>query len=159
MEIARARRDRPMQGMLLTNYAESLIAMERWKEAEEMLAEALAIARAGDDPAREAEGLKFQGILERERGRYGPAAQHLRDALALARRVNDPLLVAEVLRELGDLRLREGDATGAMTDWTEALRGFETLHATLDADVVRMRLATLPQWTARAPTEPRERKR
>ena len=143
LEIARARRDRPMEGILLTNWAEGLITLERWEEAEEALTQALAIAREGADTARAAEALKFRGALERERGCFAESARHLGEALTLARSVDDPLLVAEVLREWGDLRLREGDATGAVGDWTEALGGFEKLEAHLDAKAIRTRLASL----------------
>src|SRR5688572_30953145 len=34
LEIARARRDRPMEGVLRANYSESLIALKRWDDAE-----------------------------------------------------------------------------------------------------------------------------
>jgi tetratricopeptide (TPR) repeat protein len=143
LEIARARRDRPMEGILLTNYAEGLIAMQRWEDAEEALAQALVIAREGGDTARAAEALKFKGALERDRGGFAEAARHLGEALTLARDVDDPLLVSEVLREWGDLRLREGDVVGAVGDWTEALSGFERLDAHLDAKAMRTRLASV----------------
>jgi tetratricopeptide (TPR) repeat protein len=151
LEIARARRDRPMEGILLTNYAEGLIAMQRWEDAERALAEALVIAREGGDTARASEALKFSGALERQRGSFSEAARHLGEALTLARSVDDPLLVAEVLREWGDLRLTEGDVIGAVADWNEALGGFEKLAAHLDAKAMRARLATVagPDMTRR----------
>jgi tetratricopeptide (TPR) repeat protein len=143
LDIARARRDRPMEGILLTNYAEGLIAMQRWDDAEQALAQALFIAREGADTARAAEALKFKGSLERQRGSHAAAARHLAEALTLSRSIDDPLLVAEVLREWGDLRLSEGDVSGAVTDWNEALGGFEKLAAHLDVKAVRARLASV----------------
>jgi tetratricopeptide (TPR) repeat protein len=151
LEIARARRDRPMEGILLTNYAEGLIAMRRWDEAQEVLTQALLFAREGGDTARVAEALKFKGVLERERGNFAEAGKHLGEAHTLARSVDDPLLVSEVLRESGELRLREGNVTGAVGDWTEALAGFEKLEAHLDVKAIRTRLASVagPDMTRR----------
>jgi tetratricopeptide (TPR) repeat protein len=143
LEIARSRHDRPVEGILLTNYAEALIAMRRWSEAEDALAEALSIARESGDDTREAEALKFLGVLERERGGFARAARHLCAALELARSRHDPLLIAEVLRERGDLRLREGDVIGAVGDWSRALAGFEKLDAGPDVTAVRKRLGSV----------------
>jgi tetratricopeptide (TPR) repeat protein len=143
LEIARARRDRPMEGVLRANYAEALIALRRWEESAEHLTAALAIAREGDEIARIGEALKFYGVLERERGNPDVAAKHLDEALTIARDAMDPLLVAEVLRERGELRRRLDDREGALEDWELARRGFKELHATLDADGLVARMETL----------------
>ena len=132
-----------MEGILLTNYSESLLQMERWDAAEESLAEALRIARGGDDPARAGEALKFLGVLKRERGQAAAASQSFEDALLIARMGSNPLLVAEVLRERAELRRCEGDQAGALSDLREALPEFEALDATLDADDTRTQLAAL----------------
>ena len=139
-----------MEGILLTNHAESLIALQRWDEADRNLTTALAIGREGDDPARAGEALKYLGILERERGRADMATRHLNDAHMIARTVGNPLLAAEVLRERGELLSREGNPVAAVNDWRQALHGFERLDATLDADDLRTRLAVLVQ-TPRVP--------
>jgi tetratricopeptide (TPR) repeat protein len=151
LEIARARRDRPMEGILLTNYAEGLIGLQRLDEAEEALDDALGLAREGGDGARAAEALRFKGALERERGCFAEAAVHLAEALDLARSVGDPLQIAEVLRESGDLHLSEGNLVAAVGAWGEALSGFERLEANLDAKAVRTRLASVagPDMTQR----------
>jgi tetratricopeptide (TPR) repeat protein len=143
LEIARTRRDEPMEGVLSANYAESLIALERWNEAMARLDTALSIANAGDDAARTGEALKLLGVLDRERGELDAAGTRLDEALNIARSVQDPLLVAEVLRERGELLRRRRMPTEALVDWETALRGFEELHATLDADDLRARMEGL----------------
>lgn len=143
LDIARARRDRPMEGVLRANYSESLIALRRWEEAAEHLTAALSIAREGDEIARIGEALKYFGVLERERGNPDIAARHFDDAAAIARDAADPLLLAETLRERGELRARRGDREGALEDWEIARRGFKELHATLDADGLTARMEAL----------------
>ena len=143
LEIARARGDRAMEGTLLSNYAEGLLAARRWTAAENALERALTIAREGGEPARTAEALKFRGMLEGERGDRATAAGTFAEALGIARTVDDPLLVAEVLREAAELKLSEGDRAGAVTQLTEALNGFERLAATLGAEKTRARLAAI----------------
>ncbi|MEQ8329886.1 MAG: tetratricopeptide repeat protein [Longimicrobiales bacterium] len=141
--IARRLRNRAMEGILLTNQAEGLIAMERWHDAGLALAQAMDIAQGGEERGREAEALKFLGILERERGRYGRSVAHFADALDIARQVADGLLTGEILRERGDLRLREGDPDGAAADWRSALHELESAGASRDAEGVRARLASI----------------
>ena len=143
LEIARTRKDEPMRGGLSANYAESLIALRRWDEAAEHLDTALDVGQAGDDAARVGEALKFFGVLERERGDLEAAKARLDEALAIARRVQDPLLVAEVLRERGEVLRRGRTPHEALPDWEAARRGFEELHAALDADEVRARTESL----------------
>jgi tetratricopeptide (TPR) repeat protein len=153
LEIAQARRDRPMEGVLRANYSESLTALKRWDEAATQLDQALAIARAGDDMARVGEALKFRGVLERERGELDTAASLLDAALSIGEDVSDPLLVAEALRERGELRRRRGMTDEALDDWEAARRGFKELHATLDANNLIVRMEALldqlrrAQWT------------
>jgi tetratricopeptide (TPR) repeat protein len=153
LEIAQARRDRPMEGVLRANYSESLTALKRWDEAAVQLDQALAIARAGDDVARVGEALKFRGVLERERGELDTAAALLDAALSIGEDVADPLLVAESLRERGELRRRKGMTDEALDDWEAARRGFKELHATLDANNLTVRMEALldqlrrAQWT------------
>ncbi|MGE0158163.1 MAG: tetratricopeptide repeat protein [Gemmatimonadales bacterium] len=150
LEIAAARRDRPMEGVLRANYSESLIALKRWDVAATQLDQALAIARAGDDRARVGEALKFRGVLERERGEIDIAGALLDAALAIGEDVSDPLLIAESLRERGELRRRKGMVDEALDDWEAARRGFKDLHATLDANNLTVRMEALLDQVRRA---------
>jgi tetratricopeptide (TPR) repeat protein len=143
LEIARMRGDRSMEATLLTNYAEGLIARQRWADASVALESALILTREGGEPARVAETLKFYGMMERERQMYDQARRYLGEALSIAQSVHDPLLVAEIRREWGEVRYVEGDLPGAADDFTEALNGFERLAATLDANRMRARLNQL----------------
>jgi tetratricopeptide (TPR) repeat protein len=147
LTIARTRRDRPLEGILLGNYAEGLIAMKRWDDAAEALDEAFNIACEGDDLARAGEALKFHGVLERERGRFDEARQRFQEALNVATSMDDRLLIGEVLRERGELHQRMCDATSAAADLAEALKVLEAAGATRDADDVRLRLADLTKET------------
>src|SRR5688572_26462522 len=150
LDIAKARRDRPMEGVLRANYAESLIGLERWDEAAKQLDQALTIARAGDDLARVGEALKFRGVLERERGELATAASLLDAALSIGEDVSDPLLMAESLRERGELRRLKGMTDEALDDWEAARRCFKDLHATLDADNMTVRIEALLDQVRRA---------
>jgi tetratricopeptide (TPR) repeat protein len=143
LTIARARRDRPMQGVLRANYAECLIAMQRWDEAARELRFALGTAREGDDGAREGEALKLLGVLTREQGNLDESERHMQSALEIGLRVEDPLLVAEVFRERGELRRIQGRPEQAILDWGNARDGFRSLHATLDADQTTARIEML----------------
>jgi len=143
LDIARARRDRPMEGVLRANYGESLIALHRWDEGMVELDAALRIAREGDDAARVGEALKLQGVLARERGDLDTARSRFEEALEIARMVEDPLLVAESLRERGELRRLRGEEDDALGDWELARRGFRDLHANLDADQLTARIESL----------------
>jgi tetratricopeptide (TPR) repeat protein len=150
LEIARMRRDRPMEGVLQANYAEALIAIQRWDEAAAALDSALTIARRGEDHAREGEALKLLGILARERGNLTAAEDLLEEALVIGRDITDPLLVAESLRELGEVRCRRGEWAAAQECWEEARRGFKDLNATLDADRLTARIEALLERLRRA---------
>jgi tetratricopeptide (TPR) repeat protein len=143
LDIAKTRRDNPMEGVLRANYSETLISLKRWDDALAQLNQALSIARAGDDAARVAEALKFFGILERERGDTATAALRLNEALTIAREVQDKLLTSEVLRERGELLRRRGLLNEALSDWEAARQGFKKLLASLDADDLTARIESL----------------
>lgn len=134
LDIARSRGDRHMQGILLTSYAESLIARALWDDAAATLEEAFQIVCEGDEPGRAGEVLKFLGVLERERGRLHEAEEHFREALSVATSVHDRLLTAEIMRERGKLHLRRGHRDAAVRDWSEARKAFERAGAVRDAD-------------------------
>lgn len=134
LELASARRDQAMEGVLRANYAECLIVMERWEEAREQLAIALGIARHGSARTREGEALKHLATLERHLGHLEEAEIHVQSALDIAWAMNDPLLVAESLRERGRLRVLQGRPEEAAKDWLEAKARFASLNAILDAD-------------------------
>ena len=148
LAIVRARGDRPLEGILLTNYAECLIALERFDEAAEALDDGFTIACEGEELARAGEALMFRGVLERERGNFAEATRRFREALDVATSVDDGLLIAEVQRERGEMHRRLDDVAAAASDWTEALKSFERVGASRDADVIRERLADL---ASRAP--------
>ena len=145
LAIARNRHDRPLQGVLLCNYAEGLIATERWEEAAAALETAFAIACEGQDLKRSAEALKFLGVLERECRRFTAALERFDHALSTATSVQDALLTAEVLRERGALHLQRADAVAAREDWAAAERAFRSAGAARDADAMRERIAGLPR--------------
>jgi tetratricopeptide (TPR) repeat protein len=137
LELARARKDRHMEAILLTNRAEGLIAQERWEEAKDALDQALVIAMDGEDPGRIAEILKFRGVLARDQGRLDSAAASFAKALAVARNIHDTLLTAEALREIGILHRIRGEEEGARSALTEALEAFTRLNAKRDGAITR----------------------
>jgi tetratricopeptide (TPR) repeat protein len=143
LDIAVARRDRPMVGVLQANYAECLIAMRRWADADMALERALELARSGEDRAREAEALKLQGVLDRERGFPKAAGKHFSAALEIAHRIGDRLLAAEVLAERGDLHARLEWVDNAVADWSRAREGFLAQHAARDAERMSARIEAL----------------
>lgn len=147
---ARARRDRAMEGILLTNYSEALIDMRRWGEAEDALEAAFTIVCEGEEPTRVAEVLKFRGVLERERGQHEQAQQRFSEALGVATRVRDRLLTGEVLRERCELHRRDGDFQAALRDLEGAIAAFNAAGAGADAARTRERLADLRALIARA---------
>lgn len=153
LALARSRRDRPLEGVLQTNYAEGLIAMRRWDEATEALDRGFEIACESDELIRAAEVLKFRGILERERGRVDAAMQRFREALSVATGVRDRLLMGEILLQRGELHLRTGDADAATDDWSAAIGAFTAAGAAGDAARARERLAELRASSTDAPGE------
>lgn len=143
LSIARSRNDRPLEGILLSNLAEGLIAMGRWDEASKSLDDAFEIACEGEDFSRAAEALKFLGVLEREQGQTHRALQRFHEALSVAESVNDGLLIGEILVARGELHLRHGSEAEAADDWQRALVAYTTAGAGRDVALVRRRLAAL----------------
>lgn len=143
LEIAEARKDRTMEGVLRANYAECLIVGRRWDEARRNLGIALGIARHGSDRTREGEALRHLAVLEREVGHLEMAEQHAEAALEIGHAVRDPLLLAECLRERGRIRFARGMTVAAEQDWAEAKDRFLGLHAKLDADRTEALIAAL----------------
>jgi tetratricopeptide (TPR) repeat protein len=134
-----------MEGAVLTNRAEGLIARKLWAEASDSLDRALEICTREGDQLRLAEALRFQGVLERERGHFETAARLLAESLAVARRAEDRLLVAEVLRETAVLAHREGKDAEARTDLLEALDAFGKLGALLDVEKTKALLEQMEE--------------
>jgi tetratricopeptide (TPR) repeat protein len=137
VRIARARGDRPLEGVLRANYGECLLATERWDDAAAELTFALGVAREGEDRAREGQAMKLLGVLEGARGRLHRARILLGEALSIGRELDDRLLVAETLTERGALLCRHGRAKEALRDWDDAEERFAALEARRDAERVR----------------------
>jgi tetratricopeptide (TPR) repeat protein len=145
LAIARGRGDRPLEGILLANLAEGLIATGRWEEASASLDAAFEIACEGEDLARAGQALKFLGVLERERGRTPQALQRFQEALGVAESIQDTLLVGEILFARAELHHLSASDAEAVEDLMSALSAFGTAGAERDAALVRRRLAALGQ--------------
>ena len=145
LRLATSRGDRPLRGILLCNYAESLISTKRWEDASRSLDTALDIACEGEDVSRAGEALKLRGVLERECGNLDSASERLGQALACARSVRNGLLEAEVLRERGELHLLRLDAEAAAADLAAAETAFRSAGAIRDAEEARKTLAGLAE--------------
>ena len=85
--------------MVLTNYAEVLVASGRVAEAEEICESAWTLVSGLSDSRMLAELSKVHATVLRECGRFARSEQLLRSAAAIAEDRDDPLLQAEVLRE------------------------------------------------------------
>lgn len=90
------------------------------------------------------DALRQMGAAARESGRLGRAAALLGRAVRIAHHGGDPLQIGEVLRDRGDLRLRQGDAHGAVADWRSARERFVEGNATGEIRAIDARLAALP---------------
>jgi non-specific serine/threonine protein kinase len=87
------------------------------------------LARAPISPAR-IEALSASGFLLVRRGAPDAAHRLLDEAVALARQLSDRCLLAKALNHLGELRVQEGDLTGARSALEESLA--LTAEATAD---------------------------
>ncbi|MBD3161913.1 MAG: tetratricopeptide repeat protein [Candidatus Eisenbacteria bacterium] len=93
----------------------------RVADAEQLLEEALAIARSEDRPELVAAVRASQGVLERNRGNLDSANVALAEALDLRRQVADPLGIARALGDLGRVHLDAGRSSEASRCIEEAL--------------------------------------
>jgi len=137
-----------MESLLHINRAEMFVAQGMWDEAKAACDLAYDIATQRGDRLREAEALKFRGIVARERGHREDSVRQLSQALELASDGEDTLLRAEILRELGRTWAHEGTLPEARSAFKEAVVLFRKLNATLDAADVRARLDQLEETAA-----------
>jgi tetratricopeptide (TPR) repeat protein len=141
-ELAARTGNSMLENAVEVNRAELGIARKDLDCAAAACLRAKTLAQLRNDRQREAEVLKFQGVIARERG--DATAKHLLgEAAALARQCDDRLLMAEVAREFGELLHRSGQDEEARISWARALDLFQALGARLDFQEIQDRLASL----------------
>lgn len=143
-ELARHTHNLLLENAIEANRAELFIATRQFTEAQEAGARAYAIALTRNDRQRQAEALKFQGIIAREQDALDDAASLLEKAASIAAECEDRLLVAECARELGDVHARQKAWGKARAAYTRALQSFLVIEARIDWADVEQRLALLP---------------
>jgi putative nucleotidyltransferase with HDIG domain len=104
-ELSRATNNMHLVGIIKVNRAELYIARGDLARAREVCDEGFEILGEAGDTLRQAEALKYYGIIYRESGKPHLAAIHLQRAIEIASPL-DPLLEAQAQRELA-LVLRE----------------------------------------------------
>jgi tetratricopeptide (TPR) repeat protein len=132
-----------LENAVEVNRAELGIARGDLDAAADACARARTLALLRSDRQREAEALKFQGVVARERDDTSAAARLLAEAADLADACDDRLLMAEVAREQGELLYRGGRNEEARILWSRALDLFQALGARLDYQEMESRLAAL----------------
>ncbi len=103
----------------LMRQADRLIAVERAAEAVEIARDAVAIARAIDEPGTLAAALSVLSEAERVTGDNGGATDHVDEAIELLRATDDHATLPMLLDRAGTLAQARGDserADGAFTD-------------------------------------------
>jgi tetratricopeptide (TPR) repeat protein len=137
LALARSRGDLLSEGVIEENIAE--LEMERGdlSAASESIARALEIAILRHDPQRRAAALKLLGISLRRAGRPDESLEPLRGACTICENADDALLEGEVHYETGLSHAVLGDAGAAHESWTNALKVFERIGATSQAQRVR----------------------
>ncbi len=125
------------------NRAELHIAQSGWDDAFGACTRARGLAQMRGDRQREAEALKFLGVIARERDSAQVAERFLGEAAALAETCDDRLLMAEISRETGELHARAGALDRARVAFARASDLFQALGARIDHQKVRERLDAL----------------
>lgn len=148
-QLARQTHNLLLENAVEANRAEMFIATRRFTDAAAASARAKTIAQLRSDRQREAEALKFMGIIAREQDAHQTAAQLLTEAESLAGQSEDRLLLAEIARELGDVHARSQLWADARSAYTRALQSFLIVGARIDWADVEKRIAKLPP-----PTQP-----
>jgi tetratricopeptide (TPR) repeat protein len=121
-----------LENSVEVNRAELHIARGEWDLARAACERARSLAQLRSDQQREAETLKFQGVIARESEAHDEAQRLLTEAEALAIECDDRLLMAEVARELGDLQHRLGRRDEARIAYARALDLFQAMGARRD---------------------------
>ncbi len=140
-DLARRTGNTMLENSVEVNRAEMAIGRRDWDTALAACIRARAFAQLRNDRQREAEALKFQGIIARERNALEEAAWHFNEAAVLADQCDDRLLIAEVARETGELHIRCDRPDDARIAFSRALDLFQALGARLDYADAEARLA------------------
>jgi len=129
-EAAAANGDAEARGDALRGLGQARQASGAYRESLVPLEEALALARAATDPAREAAALGALGNAYVALGQQGPAEQLLREAVDVARGGSagaeqhagavSPALRAGLLNNLGNQQALSGNASGALVAYHES---------------------------------------
>lgn len=93
----------------------------RTREARELLAASLVIARERESLGYQAELLHQDALLAETAGSRDEAIQKLLEALDFARRASANRIVAEIYLDLGRLQLAQGNRAGAAKSFTEGV--------------------------------------
>jgi len=112
------------------------LALKRVPEGIDALMQALAIARAHDDPVHEAKWLAEIAESLSSFGYHEDALRNSIDGLAVARRIDDEALQVSLLALTGKLQQQLGQSTRARESYTKALDLAK--KADLPADQMRM---------------------
>ncbi|MBY0503983.1 MAG: CHAT domain-containing protein [Bryobacteraceae bacterium] len=99
----------------------ALSKLGRTKEARELLAASLVIARERESLGYQAELLRQDALLSETAGSRDEAIQKLLEALDFARRASANRIVAEIYLDLGRLQLAQGNRAGAAKSFTEGV--------------------------------------
>jgi tetratricopeptide (TPR) repeat protein len=148
--FARQTHNMLLENAIEANRAEVYIAMRRFDCAADASARAKDIARLRSDRQREAEALKFQGVIAREQELFDSAALLLAEAETLAGECQDRLLAAEIAREIGEMYARTFSFDDARIAYTRAIQAFLVLGARIEWADVERRIARLPRNSSSA---------
>lgn len=129
----------PVIAMTLISRAELEVQRSDFAVAEELASRGLTLARELEDPISEGEALRVRGLARGLGGEVREANREMELALDLARQTGNKLLEAETLRDLGELSSGAAEVDNARL--ADALRCFEALGATAEADRLRTLLA------------------
>jgi tetratricopeptide (TPR) repeat protein len=140
LELVRPLNQDHWQAIIAVNLANTLISLGQTAEAQTLLDDALATARANDDGEVIIRALNAQARVAILRGQAKTVADGLQEALNLARRTDQRRLLAEVLSTLSEQQAATGNEEQSAATWDEAQRMFA---------ILRMPQAkTQPAWLA-----------
>ena len=131
-------------GAIHINRAELFLALGQPDLARTSCDEGYEIASRVGDRLRQAEALKFYGVIYRETGKLHLAESHLRMALDTAQE-RDPLVEAEVQRELALVLRRQHRNREALEALNRSHVLFTALHAASDNADVERRIGELEE--------------
>jgi tetratricopeptide (TPR) repeat protein len=113
--------------------------------AADLLARALARARAEADHLTLVDALRVQALVATRQGRWAEAAQAFDEGLTLARRMPYPYAEARLLHGYGGMHVQKGEPEPARERLEAALAIFRRLGARKDAERAEQTLASLTQ--------------